>query len=205
MSTPRFGMVISPQGDGGFLNEFGTMLEVRNVQMLADGRSVVATHGAYRFRIVERRMIDDYMVARVERCVVWFGLVVLRWVLDFGLTAVDRFIYLSQVRRHTARAGTRGRAHSRRKRRYPFGADAGHPVHPPLPASPGERAPALGRPTDDLSLDLYIDFNVNFNVHLRLRLGRKVPRRTGHRGACAKVPRLSGEAQVEPDGRPETK
>lgn len=73
MSTPRFGMVISPQGDGGVLNEFGTMLEIRSVQMLADGRSVVATHGAYRFRIIERRTMDGYMVARVERCVAWLG------------------------------------------------------------------------------------------------------------------------------------
>jgi len=78
MSTPRFGMIISPQGDGGFLNEYGTMLEIRNVQLLADGRSIVETHGAYRFRIIERRMMDGYMIARVERCVdcpgVWVGL-----------------------------------------------------------------------------------------------------------------------------------
>ena len=69
MTTPRFGMVISPQDDGGFLNEFGTMLEIRNVQMLADGRSIVETNGAYRFRIIEHRILDGYMVARVERCV----------------------------------------------------------------------------------------------------------------------------------------
>ena len=64
-------MVISPQGDGGFLNEFGTMLEIRSVQMLADGGSIVATQGAYRFRIIERKIMDGYIVARVERCVVW--------------------------------------------------------------------------------------------------------------------------------------
>jgi Lon protease-like protein len=81
MSTPRFGMAIAPQGDGGdgsgggsgggggFLNEFGTMLNIRSAQMLADGRSIVETHGAYRFRIIERRTMDGYMVARVERYV----------------------------------------------------------------------------------------------------------------------------------------
>ena len=69
MSTPRFGMVISPQGDAGFINEFGTMLEIRSVQMLADGRSLVQAHGAYRFRTIERGTVDGYMVARVERCV----------------------------------------------------------------------------------------------------------------------------------------
>lgn len=71
MSTPRFGMVISPQGDGGFLNEFGTMLEIRSVQMLADGGSIVATQGVYRFRIIERKIMDGYIVARTERCVAW--------------------------------------------------------------------------------------------------------------------------------------
>jgi hypothetical protein len=71
MSPPRFGMVISSQADGGFLNEFGTMLEIRSVLMLADGRSVVATHGAYRFRIMERGIMDGYMIARVDRCVAW--------------------------------------------------------------------------------------------------------------------------------------
>ena len=73
MSTPRFGMVISPQDDGAFLNDFGTMLEIRNVRVLADGRSIVETSGTYRFRIIERKILDDYMVARVERCVTRLG------------------------------------------------------------------------------------------------------------------------------------
>ena len=71
MNPPRFGMIISPQGDG-FLNEFGTMLEIRSVQMLADGGSVVTTYGAYRFRIIERKIMDGYIVSRIERCVAWF-------------------------------------------------------------------------------------------------------------------------------------
>ncbi|KZT12751.1 uncharacterized protein LAESUDRAFT_733361 [Laetiporus sulphureus 93-53] len=52
-------------------NEYGTMLEIRNVQMLPDGRSVVETWGAWRFRIVERGTLDGYVVARVERVDDW--------------------------------------------------------------------------------------------------------------------------------------
>ena len=43
------------------------MLEIRNVQMLPDGRSFVETWGTWRFRIMDRGMRDGYMVARVER------------------------------------------------------------------------------------------------------------------------------------------
>ncbi|PCH41211.1 hypothetical protein WOLCODRAFT_162895 [Wolfiporia cocos MD-104 SS10] len=43
------------------------MLEIRSVQMLPDGRAVVETWGAWRFRIVERGTRDGYVVARVER------------------------------------------------------------------------------------------------------------------------------------------
>ncbi len=43
------------------------MLQIRNVQMLPDGRSVVETWGTWRFRIMERGMRDGYTVARVER------------------------------------------------------------------------------------------------------------------------------------------
>ncbi|KZT74425.1 hypothetical protein DAEQUDRAFT_807557, partial [Daedalea quercina L-15889] len=52
-------------------NEYGTMLEIRSVQMLPDGRAVVETWGAWRFRIVERGTLDGYVVARVERVDDW--------------------------------------------------------------------------------------------------------------------------------------
>ena len=48
-------------------NDYGTMLEIRSVQMLADGRSMVETWGTYRFRILERGALDGYMVGRIER------------------------------------------------------------------------------------------------------------------------------------------
>jgi len=63
--TPAFGMVM-PAPPGG-TTDYGTMLEIRSVQMLPDGRSMVETFGAHRFRILERGTIDGYMVGRVER------------------------------------------------------------------------------------------------------------------------------------------
>ncbi|CAE6455517.1 unnamed protein product [Rhizoctonia solani] len=66
--TPRFGMVMPRQSanntDG---NDFGTMLEIKNVQMLSDGRSMVETYGTFRFRILERGTLDGYLVGRIER------------------------------------------------------------------------------------------------------------------------------------------
>lgn len=49
-------------------NDFGTMLEIKGVKMLHDGRSIVETRGTYPFRIMERGTMDGYMVARTERC-----------------------------------------------------------------------------------------------------------------------------------------
>ncbi|EKM59081.1 uncharacterized protein PHACADRAFT_87866 [Phanerochaete carnosa HHB-10118-sp] len=70
---PSFGMIPRPRAaaaagagaDAG--NDYGTMLEIRNVQMLPDGRSIVETWGTYRFRIMERGVLDGYTVGRVER------------------------------------------------------------------------------------------------------------------------------------------
>uniref|UniRef100_A0A0W0FJX1 RING-type domain-containing protein n=1 Tax=Moniliophthora roreri TaxID=221103 RepID=A0A0W0FJX1_MONRR len=77
LPVPAFGMIMSssssntsnssstlnPQGQV----EYGTMLEIRSVQMLADGRSMVETWGVWRFRILERGLMDGYIVGRVER------------------------------------------------------------------------------------------------------------------------------------------
>ncbi|SRR6266550_6316080 len=66
--TRRFGMVMSPKpGSGTPQVEYGTMLEIRGVQMLPDGRSIVETWGTYRFRVMERGILDGYMVGRIER------------------------------------------------------------------------------------------------------------------------------------------
>ncbi|KAG8890574.1 hypothetical protein FRB98_007128 [Tulasnella sp. 332] len=64
--TPAFGMMMPPRTNGS-LNDYGTMLEIRSVQMLPDGRSMVETKGTYRFRVLERGQLDGYGVGRVER------------------------------------------------------------------------------------------------------------------------------------------
>ncbi|KAI0638226.1 hypothetical protein C8Q77DRAFT_1215091 [Trametes polyzona] len=71
---PCFGMIPPPRAapsasaNGSSTgNDYGTMLAIRNVQMLPDGRSLVETWGTWRFRIMERGTLDGYTVARVER------------------------------------------------------------------------------------------------------------------------------------------
>ncbi|KAI0375682.1 hypothetical protein BV20DRAFT_959699 [Pilatotrama ljubarskyi] len=71
---PCFGMIPPPRaapsasaGGSSTGNDYGTMLAIRNVQMLPDGRSLVETWGTWRFRIMERGTLDGYMVARIER------------------------------------------------------------------------------------------------------------------------------------------
>jgi Lon protease-like protein len=72
----RFGMIMAPRtapasgnnnGPTSFGGDYGTMLEIRSVQMLPDGRSIVETWGTHRFRILERGTLDGYMVGRIER------------------------------------------------------------------------------------------------------------------------------------------
>ncbi|KAH6914896.1 LON-domain-containing protein [Coprinopsis sp. MPI-PUGE-AT-0042] len=65
---PEFGMLPAPKnGDPSSMPEFGTMLEIKSVQMLPDGRSFVNCWGTSRFRILERGLLDGYTVARIER------------------------------------------------------------------------------------------------------------------------------------------
>jgi Lon protease-like protein len=64
--TARFGMVMPPKSASNVSMEFGTMMEIRGVKMLENGRSLVHTWGVSRFRILERGMVDGYMVGRVE-------------------------------------------------------------------------------------------------------------------------------------------
>ena len=47
-------------------SEFGTMLEIRDIHVFRDGRSVIDTRGRRRFRVLERRIRDGYNVASVE-------------------------------------------------------------------------------------------------------------------------------------------
>ena len=70
----KFGMVLpnhyhEPQGELGPVPfcQYGTMLEIINMQLLPDGRSLVETVGVSRFRVLKHGFLDDYRVAKVER------------------------------------------------------------------------------------------------------------------------------------------
>ncbi|KAJ3778886.1 PUA-like domain-containing protein [Lentinula raphanica] len=74
---PSFGMIMSSSASSSSASsstlspsdqiEYGTMLEIRSVQTLPDGRSMVETLGVWRFRILERGLMDGYVVGRIER------------------------------------------------------------------------------------------------------------------------------------------
>ncbi|KAL7416671.1 hypothetical protein BDY24DRAFT_377855 [Mrakia frigida] len=68
-NSPRFGMVLPPRESsiGSGAVEYGTMLEIRSVQMLNDGRSMIETVGSWRFKVLEKGTLDGYTVGRVER------------------------------------------------------------------------------------------------------------------------------------------
>lgn len=68
---PRFGMVLPARGSGNpnmaGVMEYGTMLDIKSIQMLPDGRSMVEAVGNHRFRLLEKGSLDGYTVGRVER------------------------------------------------------------------------------------------------------------------------------------------
>ncbi|EJU06210.1 hypothetical protein DACRYDRAFT_19479 [Dacryopinax primogenitus] len=64
--TYRFGAIAQSRTHSEGM-EYGTMMEIRSVQMFPDGRSMLETVGTWRFRIVERGLLDGYIVAKIER------------------------------------------------------------------------------------------------------------------------------------------
>lgn len=46
--------------------DYGCILEIRNVEFFADGRSVVDTIGKRRFKVVEQHQRDGYNTADIE-------------------------------------------------------------------------------------------------------------------------------------------
>lgn len=69
-SDRTFGMVLPlhrKARDGMPFTEVGTMLRIKNLRMFPDGRSLLEAVGVSRFRIVRYSLLDDYVVAKVER------------------------------------------------------------------------------------------------------------------------------------------
>ena len=73
-SNRQFGMVMynrtgTSQGELGAsrFTQYGTMLTITNYRMLPDGRSLIETRGAFRFRVKSSASLDGYTVGSVER------------------------------------------------------------------------------------------------------------------------------------------
>lgn len=62
--TREFGMCTNAP-DKPF-SDYGTMLEIRDIQYFSDGRSVVDTMGSRRFKVISRGVKDGYNTAQVE-------------------------------------------------------------------------------------------------------------------------------------------
>ncbi|OLL26636.1 LON peptidase N-terminal domain and RING finger protein [Neolecta irregularis DAH-3] len=62
----KFGMVLPSREPGVPGLQFGTMLQIRNVETFDDGRSLIETIGTYRFKIVEWGTRDEYATGRIE-------------------------------------------------------------------------------------------------------------------------------------------
>ncbi|KAL8835700.1 MAG: hypothetical protein Q9170_003202 [Blastenia crenularia] len=70
----RFGMMMynprsEAQGDLGAVRfkQYGTLLQVRDLEMMPDGRSLIETVGLSRFRVKSWDMLDGYIVGNIER------------------------------------------------------------------------------------------------------------------------------------------
>lgn len=65
-SDRQFGMVL-PGRVAGEIHEYGTMLYIRNCNLIEDGRSVIECVGVHRFKVLERGSLDGYTTGRIER------------------------------------------------------------------------------------------------------------------------------------------
>jgi Lon protease-like protein len=73
-SNRQFGMMMynqsgENQGELGSVpfKQYGTMLQILNVHMFPDGRSLIETRGMYRFKVIAHGTLDGYTVGRVRR------------------------------------------------------------------------------------------------------------------------------------------
>merc|ERR1719192_2113463 len=64
--TREFGMCTNTNAPNKPFSDYGTMLEIRDIQYFPDGRSVVDTMGGRRFKVLETGTKDGYATAKVE-------------------------------------------------------------------------------------------------------------------------------------------
>ncbi|RMZ91129.1 hypothetical protein DV736_g1638, partial [Chaetothyriales sp. CBS 134916] len=72
--TRKFGMIMynmhrQPQGDLGQIDfmQYGTLVHIERIEMLADGRFMLETRGSSRFRVMETSVLDGYSIGRIQR------------------------------------------------------------------------------------------------------------------------------------------
>ncbi|KAL7418718.1 hypothetical protein Q5752_006401 [Cryptotrichosporon argae] len=134
--APRFGMVLPGRGDaaphlGGGISEYGTMLEIRRVQTMPDGRSMVETIGVGRFRVLEAGQCDGYTVGRTEP---------INDISPEEEIALERHDVEARARRREVRREERREA--RRRREAALGSPAAACPVPTTPAAPAAEEPA---------------------------------------------------------------
>lgn len=64
--SKQFGMCVPSHDSNKNFADYGTMLNIKSVNFLPDGRSIVDTEGGERFHVVSRGMLDGYHTATVE-------------------------------------------------------------------------------------------------------------------------------------------
>ena len=62
----HFGMCTVVQDGKNNYGDYGTLLEIRNIQYFKDGRSVVDTVGTRRFKVLSKSKKDGYNTAAIE-------------------------------------------------------------------------------------------------------------------------------------------
>lgn len=72
-SDPKFGMMLTPREadvvGGGAMGGgygYGTLMHIKSIQLLPDNRSVCEVEATGRFRVLQTKGVDGYMLAKIE-------------------------------------------------------------------------------------------------------------------------------------------
>ena len=77
MGSGQFGMCAYDANQPSEFAQFGTMLKIKDIEFLSDGRSIVEAVSGKRFRVINCRVVDGYCKASVE------------WIVDESLTSLS--------------------------------------------------------------------------------------------------------------------